>query len=96
MTEPDVAVIILCWNGRTFLEKFLPSVVAHTPASVSRIIVADNGSTDDSAEIVKRFSGVEWLPLNNNFGFAEGYNQAIAKTDAKWIVLLNQDVEETI
>ncbi|MEI7801733.1 MAG: glycosyltransferase family 2 protein [Bacteroidota bacterium] len=93
MIQPDVAVIILSWNGRVFLEKFLPSVVAHTPVTVARIIVADNGSTDDSEEIVKRYSTVEWLPLKNNFGFAEGYNQAIAQTDAKWIVLLNQDVE---
>ena len=93
MTTPDVAVIILSWNGRTFLETFLPSVVKHTPTSLSRIIVADNGSSDNSEEIVKRFSGVEWLPLKHNYGFSEGYNQAIAKTDAKWIVLLNQDVE---
>lgn len=93
MPSPDVAVIILSWNGRTFLEKFLPSVVAHTPLSLSRIIVADNGSTDDSEEVVKRFVGVEWMPLKKNYGFAEGYNQAIASTNAKWIVLLNQDVE---
>lgn len=93
MNSPDVAVIILCWNGRTFLETFLPSVVEHTPASLARIIIADNGSTDDSEEIVKKYSGVEWLPLNHNYGFSEGYNQAIAKTDSKWIVLLNQDVE---
>ncbi|GDX53387.1 glycosyl transferase [Bacteroidota bacterium] len=93
MNSPDVAVIILCWNGRTFLETFLPSVVEHTPASLARIIIADNGSTDDSEEIVKKYSGVEWLPLNHNYGFSEGYNQAIAKTGSKWIVLLNQDVE---
>ncbi len=93
MKLPDVAVIILSWNGRTFLETFLPSVVEHTPEAFARIIIADNGSTDDSVETVKRFTGVEWLPLNHNYGFSEGYNQAIEKTDAKWIVLLNQDVE---
>lgn len=93
MIQPDVAVIILCWNGRTFLEKFLPSVIAHTPVTVARIIVADNGSTDNSEEVLRKFPAVSWLPLKNNFGFAEGYNQAIAQTNAKWIVLLNQDVE---
>ncbi len=93
MNQPDAAVIILCWNGKTFLENFLPSVVEHTPLSLARIIIADNGSSDNSEEIVKKFAGVEWLPLNKNFGFAEGYNQAIKKTNAKWIVLLNQDVE---
>lgn len=95
MNPPDVAVIILCWNGKTFLENFLPSVVQHTPLSITRIIVADNGSTDDSEDVVKKFKGVEWLPLNINSGFAEGYNKAINKTSAKWIVMLNQDVEVT-
>ncbi len=93
MNSPQVAVIILCWNGRTFLETFLPSVIEHTPISEARIIIADNGSTDDSEEVVKKFPTAEWLPLNHNYGFSEGYNQAIAQTNAKWIVLLNQDVE---
>ena len=67
MNSPQVAVIILCWNGRTFLETFLPSVIEHTPISEARIIIADNGSTDDSEEVVKKFPTAEWLPLNHNY-----------------------------
>ena len=93
MTNTDVAVIILSWNGSSYLKTFLPSVVEHTPKELARIIIADNGSTDDSAEVVNKIQEVEWLPLNHNYGFSEGYNQAISKVKAKWIVLLNQDVE---
>ena len=91
----SVAVIILSWNGEHYLEKFLPSVVQHTPVSLAKIIVADNGSTDNSESVVKKYSSVEFLPLKKNYGFADGYNKAIEQTNADWIVLLNQDVEVT-
>lgn len=94
-SQPSVAVIILSWNGSKLLQQFLPSVTLHSAYANVKIIVADNGSTDDSEKIVKQFSGVQWLPLKKNYGFAEGYNQAIHNTDADYIVLLNQDVEVT-
>lgn len=88
-----IAVVILNWNGTKHLRRFLPSVVENTPATV-RIIVADNGSSDDSVEVLEReFPSVEIIRLDRNYGFAEGYNQALALVDADYCVLLNSDVE---
>lgn len=87
------AVVILNWNGTTHLRRFLPSVVANTPAEV-RIIVADNGSTDDSVEVLQReFPSVEVICMEKNYGFADGYNRALEQVDAEYCVLLNSDVE---
>lgn len=91
--EPSVAVVILNWNGRTFLERFLPSVLA-TDYNNLQIIVADNASTDDSVEFVRKNYPTVSLILNKeNYGFANGYNKALAKVDADYFVLLNSDVE---
>ena len=87
------AVVILNWNGTAHLRRFLPSVVDNTPAGV-RIIVADNGSTDDSLAVLEQeFGSVEVLRLDRNYGFAEGYNRALAQVEAEYCVLLNSDVE---
>ena len=89
------AVVILNWNGRQHLEQFLPSVVAHTPQQV-RIIVADNGSTDDSvAFLAQHYPTIEIIRLERNYGFAEGYNRALEQVDAEFFILLNSDVEVT-
>lgn len=91
-----VAVVILNWNGRGLMEKYLGSVVEHTPAPLADIIVADNGSTDDSVEFLHReFPGVEVIEFRENHGFAEGYNRAVAIVAEryKYSVLLNSDVE---
>ena len=88
-------VVILNWNGEEYLRRFLPLVVASVPEGVG-VVVADNGSTDDSFGVVQQEelqSRVEWLPLGENFGFAEGYNRALAKVEADVWVLLNSDVE---
>ncbi len=91
----QTAVVILNWNGRPHLEKFLPSVVEHTPSSV-RIIVADNGSTDDSVEwLAATYPQIEIIRLSENYGFAKGYNIALESVDADYFVLLNSDVEVT-
>ncbi|ATS09539.1 glycosyltransferase family 2 protein [Porphyromonas gingivalis] len=88
------AVIILNWNGRKMLEEFLPSLIAHTPRQSARLIVADNGSTDDSVEFLRRqYPQVELILFPENYGFAEGYNRAIAQTECDCVVLLNSDVE---
>lgn len=90
-----VAVIILNWNGRRLLEEFLPSVVAHTP-EWAEVIVADNGSTDDSlAFLESRYPQIKLMRFDKNWGFAEGYNQAIRQIDHPYCVLLNSDVEVT-
>ena len=88
----DVAIVVLNWNGAGFLRCFLPGVLAH--ADGARVIVADNASTDDSVELLARdFPLVELLLLERNFGFCEGYNQALAQVDSDFFVLLNSDVE---
>lgn len=92
----EVAVVILNWNGKTLMEEFLPSVIAYTPEDRAEIVVADNGSTDGSVEMLKeKFPQVRLILLDKNYGFAEGYNQALKYIDTKYTVLLNSDVEVT-
>ena len=90
-----VAVIMLNWNGEKLLKRFLPSVVANTPAQIADVIVADNGSTDNSLSTLKSdFPTVKIIEFDQNYGFAEGYNRAIAICkDYPYTVLLNSDVE---
>ncbi|MBQ8863534.1 MAG: glycosyltransferase family 2 protein [Rikenellaceae bacterium] len=87
-------IVILNWNGRQHLETYLPSVVASCP-DWAGVVVADNGSTDDSVEwLVAHYPQVELVLLDRNYGFAEGYNRALAQVeDAEYLVLLNSDVE---
>jgi GT2 family glycosyltransferase len=91
--SPSVAVVILNWNGRKFLEQFLPSVV-QTDYDNLKIIVADNASTDDSIAFVQQqYPQVGLIVNHQNYGFAEGYNKALQHMDADYYVLLNSDVE---
>ena len=87
---PDVAVIVLNYNGRALLADCLDSLTRlSTPA---RWVVADNGSSDGSLDYVSQsFPSVEALGLGRNLGFAAGYNAAIALVDCPWLVLLNND-----
>lgn len=92
MKKP-VAVIILNWNGEKMLAEYLPQVISATDDTIADVIVADNGSDDGSLELLERsFPGVIVVKLDRNYGFAEGYNQAIAATDYRYTVLLNSDV----
>lgn len=76
------------------LRRFLPSVVANSPEA--DVIVADNGSTDSSLEMLHaEFPEVGIIALDRNYGFAEGYNRAIAEAQTPYTVLLNSDVEVT-
>lgn len=91
-----VAVVILNWNGKTLMEEFLPSVVTYSPAEWADVIVADNGSTDGSIEMLEeKFPTVGIIRLEKNYGFAEGYNQALKQISHEYTVLLNSDVEVT-
>ena len=93
--SPLVAIVILNWNGRAFLEKFLPFVVNSTYAN-KIIIVADNASTDDSLSFLQdHFPAVQILINKTNEGFAKGYNTALQQVKANYYVLLNSDVEVT-
>ncbi len=91
-----LGVIILNWNGIRLLKEFLPAASAHTVSNEADLIVADNGSTDGSvAWIHANHPEVKVLELGENFGFAEGYNRAVAALDYPYVVLLNSDVEVT-
>ncbi len=95
MKFPSVAIVILNFNGRNYLEKFLPSVIASTYPG-KRIIVADNASSDDSiAFIQNNFPSIEIIALDKNYGFAGGYNEALSKITSDYYILLNSDVEVT-
>lgn len=92
MTE--TAVVILNYNGRNFLQQFLPSVIQHS--TNASIIVADNGSTDDSIHLLQtEFPSVEVIAMDRNRGFCGGYNEALKSVQATYYVLLNSDVEVT-
>ena len=88
-----VAVIILNWNGAALLRRYLPSVLENTPETLADVIVADNGSSDDSRDVLAReFPQVKTLTFDTNLGFAGGYNRAIEETRYPITVLLNSDV----
>ncbi len=90
----NVAVVILNFNGKHFLEQFLPTVIQHSDNA--RIIVADNGSTDKSAELVQeKFPQIQIIRLSENRGFCGGYNDVLKRIEATYYVLLNSDVEAT-
>lgn len=90
------AIVILNWNGAHYLQQFLPALREYTASPDVDIYVADNGSTDNSLLILgKYFKEVKILLLNRNYGFAEGYNRALAQIEADYYVLLNSDVEVT-
>jgi GT2 family glycosyltransferase len=100
MSHPPVsenkktAVVILNWNGKDFLSRFLPGIVQHSGSA--EIVVADNASSDDSVAFVRsHFPGVTIVQNEVNGGFAKGYNDALEKVSADYYVLLNSDVEVT-
>ncbi|MDF3026872.1 MAG: glycosyl transferase family 2 [Fluviicola sp.] len=92
MQNPDIAVVILNWNGLHFLEQFLPEVIMHSKPF--RVVLADNASTDGSVAWTKEhFPDLELVVNSSNGGFAKGYNDALKQIKADYYVLLNSDVE---
>ncbi|MDZ4752257.1 MAG: glycosyltransferase family 2 protein [Flavobacteriales bacterium] len=91
----QTAVVILNWNGRKYLEKFLPLVVEHS-RELADVVVIDNASKDDSISFISaHFPEVLIIKLEKNHGFAKGYNLGLAQIQHEFLVLLNSDVEVT-
>jgi GT2 family glycosyltransferase len=92
-SSPKVAIVILNWNGRNYLEKFLPSLLA-TEYPNYEVIVSDNGSQDDSVSFLKNnFPQVKVIQFDKNYGFAKGYNLTLEKVEADYYALINSDIE---
>ena len=90
-----IAVVILNWNGKKLLEQFLPSVVQNSPEAT--VYLADNASTDDSISFVtKHFPTVQIIKNEYNFGYSQGYNEALKQVDTDIYALVNSDVEVTL
>lgn len=90
-----LAIVILNWNGAKMLQQYLPSVLQYSREEAT-VYVADNASSDNSLEMLRtRFPEVRIITLEKNWGFAEGYNKALAQIDAEYYLLLNSDIEVT-
>lgn len=88
------AVVILNWNGKGFLERFLPGLLISVQEEDAEVIVADNASTDGSMEMMSRhFPKVRTIRFDRNYGFTGGYNRALFQTDAEYYVLINSDID---
>jgi len=90
--EIKIAIVILNWNGKKWLKKFLPSLV--TNSDNAKIYVADNNSTDESISYLRaNFPEINIIINQNNHGYAKGYNDALKKIDSEYFILINSDVE---
>lgn len=90
------AVVILNWNTKDYLRRFLPGVINSCSGPDAEVIVADSASTDGSMQMMaEEFPGIRTIPLDDNYGFTGGYNRALAEVEAKYYVLLNSDIEVT-
>ncbi len=87
----SVAIVILNYNGKAFLEKFLPQVIATSPEG--EIYVADNGSTDDSITwLTSNHPNIKLIKSPTNLGYAGGYNFALKQINTDFFVLMNSDI----
>ena len=97
------SVVILNWNGADMMRRFLPSVLEHTTLPDTEVVVVDNGSTDDSVPYLQgllasteaKAAHLRIIAYDHNYGFASGYNRAMADIDSEMVVLLNSDVMVT-
>jgi len=91
-----ISIVILNWNGKGYLEKFLPDLILHSQVPGAEIVVADNGSTDDSLEFLGQvYPHIRIISLEENHGFSGGYNRAFEQLDSTYFLLLNSDIEVT-
>ena len=90
-----IAIVILNWNGAKMLRQYLPDVLLYSRDEAT-VYVADNASTDDSLQLLREhFPEVKLILFDKNWGFAEGYNKALAQIEAEYYLLLNSDIEVT-
>ena len=88
------AVVVLNWNGKAWLEKFLPALVRYSYDAT--IFLVDNNSTDESVSFVKNdFHNIKVIINTTNGGYAKGYNDALKQIDAEYFILINSDIEVT-
>lgn len=96
VAKKELTIAILNWNGAILLNKYLPSVIRNTPPEKAEIVVIDNGSTDNSIELLEnKFPEVKIIRYTDNAGYALGYNKALEVIDSSYVCLLNSDVEVT-
>ena len=92
--ESKIAVVVLNWNGKDWLEKFLPYLVEHSKEA--KLFVADNNSSDNSISFLKNtYPEIHIIQLKSNHGYAKGYNDALKQIKAEYFVLINSDIEVT-
>ncbi len=93
--QMKIAVVILNWNGISYLKRFLPGVVKSCEG-IATVVIADNASTDGSlAYLSQNFPSVTVIQNDENYGFAKGYNLALQQIEAEYYILLNNDIEVT-
>lgn len=96
MVNRKIAIVILNWNGSKLFETYLPSVIRNSHVENVELFIADNGSTDNSIQLLNRkFPEFKIIDLKKNYGFAEGYNRALQEIEADYFILLNSDMEVT-
>ena len=89
-----VSVVILNYNGKDYLEQFLPSVIKFS--QLAEIVVIDNASTDGSVDFLKRHhTDIRLIRLDTNLGYAGGYNEGLKSITSEYCILLNSDIEVT-
>ncbi len=93
--HPKVAIVILNWNGKKLLERFLPSVIKYS-LDKAEVVIADNCSSDASVAFLKsNYASLRLIQNDKNYGFAEGYNIALKQVDADYYIILNSDIAVT-
>ncbi len=93
---PEIAIVILNWNGAGFLKRFLPVLIEHSRIPGVKIYVADNGSADVSVAMLETdFPEIQLILFDHNHGFAGGYNEALRQISSDYYIILNSDVEVT-
>lgn len=88
------AVVILNWNTKGYLEKFVPGILHSLEGTDAELVVADSASTDGSMQMMaEKFPEVRRITLDKNYGFTGGYNRALSMIEAEYYVLINSDIE---
>ena len=91
-----VSIVVLNWNGKAYLEQLLPILVQHSEIPGAEIVIADNGSTDDSVKYLeKEWPKIRIIVLDQNYGFTGGYNRSLEQLNSTYFLLLNSDIEVT-